>query len=461
MSESAKTKHITLSAFAARIAAAIENGIGGEQWVTAEVSSLQVNHSGHCYLELTERNAGQQMPSAVCRAVIWANRFRAIAAYFRHQTGGDIQVGMKILVRCQASYHPVYGLSLVITDIDPTYTLGEVERIRQQTIAKLKQEGVFEMNRELELPPVIQRIAVISSATAAGYGDFMNELNRSGVRFEVTLFQAIVQGEAAESSIISALGEAADEEEFDAVVIIRGGGSVSDLACFDSYNLCYHIAQFPLPVITGIGHDRDVSVADMVACLSLKTPTAVATHIVERAMAFLARLDKAEQYIVAKAQEVVMHQSRILDNQSLQLSAVVQQYIHSNTIKINAADSALRFACAAVMERQRNQLINHVQGLERSAGRVVERERELNAKLLEQIRSLATQYIMQQSHKIEMLAMAVESANPRRILKLGYAIVNNGLQSVDGVKEGDILTIEMADGTVTAQTQKICLRKKI
>lgn len=460
MFDKTTTKHITLSALAARIAAAIESGTGGEQWVTAEVSSIQVNHSGHCYIELIERNAGQQMPMAVCRAVIWANRFRVIAAYFRHQTGADIQMGMKVLIRCLASYHPVYGLSLVISDIDPTYTLGEVERVKQQTIAKLKQEGVFEMNKELELPVVIQRIAIISSPTAAGYGDFMNELSRSGVRFDVTLFQAVVQGEAAEGSIIEALSKVA-EDDFDALVIIRGGGSVNDLACFDSYNLCYHIAQFPMPVITGIGHDRDVSVADMVACLSLKTPTAVATYITEQATGFMSRLEKAEQYLMAKAQEIIMHQSQILENHSLQFSALVQHYINSNGSKLNSIESSLRFVSSTLLEKQRNQLGNHAQGLERCASRMIERERELQSNLWTQIRTLAAQHIMQQSHKIDMFAMAVESANPRRILKMGYAIVNNGLQSANKVKEGDILTIEMADGTVTAQTQKICLRKKI
>lgn len=443
-------KHISLSALAERIRVAVENNSGGEQWVVAEVSSVQVNYSGHCYIELVERANAQQLPSAVCRAVVWSSRYKMIAAYFRNVTGSDIVVGMKILVRCQPSYHPVYGLSLVINDIDPTYTVGEVERVRQQTVAQLQRDGVYDMNHEFALPAVVQRVAVVSSATAAGYGDFCDELGRSAYRFDVTLFQAVMQGEGAENSIIEALGQVA-EDEFDAVVIIRGGGSVNDLACFDSYLLCSNIAQFPMPVITGIGHERDVSVADMVACHSLKTPTAVAAFMVERAAAFCSRLDKANQYVRQKSEQVVVNESRRVENASLNLQKIVRQHIHDSSININSLESSLRLAGTMFITRNSARCDTILEWIiSKSTSLITEkfnRQRELAA----QIRSLATTKITNETHRLELLQISVQASNPRRILKLGYAIVNGGLRSLEGVNIGDELSIEMSDGIIKAK----------
>ena len=278
-----ESQHITLRELQRRVKSALEGQFALPLWVSAEISEIKVNYSGHCYLELVEKGGDNGVPTAQARAVVWRSNYPRIAGYFEAETGQRLAAGIKILAKALVTYHELYGFSLQITDIDPSYTLGDMARQRQQTIAQLQQAGVWDMNRAAPLPAVVQRVAIVSSANAAGYQDFCKELARSAYRFELTLFDAFMQGEAAEESIIEALcNVAARPEKFDAVVLIRGGGSRSDLNCFNAYRLCAHVAQFPLPVVTGIGHDKDTSVADMVAHTALKTPTAVAGWLVER-----------------------------------------------------------------------------------------------------------------------------------------------------------------------------------
>ena len=258
-------QHITLSELQSLIKRGIDDAHPLPYWVTAEISELKVNYSGHCYLELVEKGGANHVPKAKISAVIWRSTYGMIASYFGASTGGQtLCAGLKVLVKALVSYHELYGLSLQITDIDPSYTLGDMERQRRQTIEQLQRDGVFDMNRELPMPAVVQRLAVVSSRNAAGYQDFMKELSSGPYRFEVTLFDAFMQGAESEESIVRALETVADAlDDFDAVVLIRGGGSQSDLGSFDSYRLCCHLAQFPLPVIAGIGHDKDRSVADL------------------------------------------------------------------------------------------------------------------------------------------------------------------------------------------------------
>ena len=276
-------QHLSLSRLQAQVKGVLAERFALPVWVAAEVSELKVNYSGHCYLEMVEKGEADGIPKAQARAVIWRSHYPRLAGYFEAETGQRLAAGMKILFKATVNYHELYGFSLQITDLDASYTLGDMERQRQQTIARLRQDGVWEMNRETEMPAVVQRIAVVSSRQAAGYQDFCKEIGKSPYDFRVTLFDAFMQGAAAEDSIIAALGEIAEQyDRFDAVVLIRGGGSASDLNCFNAYRLCAHVAQFPLPVLTGIGHDKDTSVADMVAHTALKTPTAVAGWLVER-----------------------------------------------------------------------------------------------------------------------------------------------------------------------------------
>lgn len=248
-------------------------------WVRAEIASVS-EKGGHCYLDLVEK-AETGLLAAKLRATCWANVYTLLRPYFEQETGSRLQSGMQVLVEVEISFHAVYGLSANIINIDPKYTVGDLARQRQETINRLQQDGVMDLNKSLTLPTIVRRLAVISAESAAGYGDFCHQLEEGGYTFDTTLFAAVMQGENAAKSIIAALDAiAAQEDEFDAVVIIRGGGATIDLTCFDDYNLCNYCAQFPLPVLTGIGHTRDVSVLDMVAFQALKTPTAVAQFFV-------------------------------------------------------------------------------------------------------------------------------------------------------------------------------------
>ena len=269
--------HLTLSQLQKLVKATLDEAFALPVWVSAEIAEIKINYSGHCYLELVEKGGDNGVPLSQARAVIWRTAYARIAGYFEAETGQRLAAGIRILARVMISYHELYGFSLNILDIDPTFTLGDMERQRQITIERLQREGVWDINRENPLPQVVQRIAIVSSRQAAGYQDFCKELGKSPYAFSLTLFDAFMQGAGAEDSIVAALDAVADRmDDFDAVVLIRGGGSASDLNCFNAYRLCAHIAQFPLPILTGIGHDKDTSVADMVAHTALKTPTAVA-----------------------------------------------------------------------------------------------------------------------------------------------------------------------------------------
>ena len=272
---------LTLSQLCELIGEALDGGLASTYWVRAEISSLS-EKGGHMYLELVEGK------DAKMRATCWAETKEMLMAYFESETGQKLQVGMAILVEAEIQWHAVYGLSLSIVGIDPSFTLGDIARQRQQTIAQLQADGLLDAQQLLTLPTLIRRIAVISSPQAAGYEDFKHQLDNSGYRFETQLFGATMQGEGAEKSIIAALEEISNVQstmsnvQYDCAAIIRGGGSTTDLSCFDRYTLCAVCAQFELPILTGIGHTRDIAVLDLVAHKALKTPTAVAEWLIHR-----------------------------------------------------------------------------------------------------------------------------------------------------------------------------------
>jgi exodeoxyribonuclease VII large subunit len=278
------TEKVTLTELQLIIRDSLYMALPDIYWVIAEISEIKENSSGHCYLELIEKQPDEKNVRARIKAIIWNNRYRFLKAFFENITGESLREGLKILVKTKVEYHELYGLSLIISDIDPAFTIGEMAMKRQLVIKKLEDEGVFSMNKELPFPAFPQRVAVISSKNAAGYTDFISQLknNSFGYSFYTALIETSLQGTETELSVIRALDRIADNYNlFDIVVIIRGGGSQSDLSWFDSYNIAYHVTQFPLPVITGIGHDKDVTVTDLVASRSLKTPTAVADFLVE------------------------------------------------------------------------------------------------------------------------------------------------------------------------------------
>ena len=408
-----ESQHITLRELQRRVKSALEGQFALPLWVSAEISEIKVNYSGHCYLELVEKGGDNGVPTAQARAVVWRSHYPRISGYFEAETGQRLAAGIKILAKVLVSYHELYGFSLQITDIDPSYTLGDMERQRQQTIAQLQQEGVWDMNREAPMPVVVQRVAVVSSANAAGYQDFRKELAKSPYRFEVTLFDAFMQGAAAEESIVTALCAVAERmDEFDAVVLIRGGGSASDLNCFNAYRLCAHVAQFPLPILTGIGHDKDTSVADMVAHTALKTPTAVAGWLVER-------MTQTEGW---------------LDYAALQLHDATKAAMHASEVRLERLTSDLRQMSGDLLTRQRL------------------RAEHLSALLPEAVRN----FLARQATRLDNAAELIAGRSPERILRLGFAVVRTGgkaVVSARGIRKGDALEIEVADGTIHGTAQ--------
>ena len=405
--------HITLSQLQRLVKETLHERFALPLWVSAEISEIKVNYSGHCYLELVEKGGDNGVPLAQSRAVIWRTAYPRIAGYFEAETGQRLAAGIKILAKVAVNYHELYGFSLQITDIDPTYTLGDMERQRQMTIAQLQKEGVWDMNREAPMPVVVQRVAVVSSVNAAGYQDFRKELAKSPYRFEVTLFDAFMQGAAAEESIVEALCAVAERtDEFDAVVLIRGGGSASDLNCFNAYRLCAHVAQFPLPILTGIGHDKDTSVADMVAHTALKTPTAVAGWLIER-------MTQTEGW---------------LDYAALQLHDATKAAMHASEVRLERLTGDLRQLSGDLLTRQRL------------------RTEHLSALLPEAVRN----FLARQATRLDNAAELIAGRSPERILRLGFAVVRTGgkaVVSARGVCKGDALEIEVADGTIHGTAQ--------
>lgn len=382
-------------------------------WVSAEIAEIKVNYSGHCYMELVEKGGANGVPTAQARAVVWRSAFPALAARFEAETGQRLAAGIRILVRAAVTYHELYGFSLRIDDIDPAYTLGDMERQRQETIRRLQADGVWDMNRETFMPPVVQRVAVVSSAQAAGYRDFRKEIEKSPYRIGHTLFDAFMQGAAAEESIIGALCAVADAADaYDAVVIIRGGGSASDLNCFNAYRLCSYVAQFPLPVITGIGHDQDTSVADMVAYQALKTPTAVAGWFIDRLAALERRFDYA----------------------ALGLRNATHEGTHAAHLRLEQLTGEVRLLSGELLARKWAEL----------------------DRLAPQPATAARESLVQRFLRLDHAHEMVTAHDPERLVKLGFALVHNNdrlLTCAADAKPGNDLEIKFSDGTIQVKVQ--------
>ena len=364
-------------------------------WLQAEISELKQNPSGHCYLTLVEKDPRSNALLARASAVVWASTWRMVKPYFEAQTGRSLAPGLSVLVRVQVSYSVLYGLSLVIYDIDPSFTVGELELARQRTIARLEAEGMFDMNAQLSLPLLPRRLAVVSSPTAAGWRDFRRQLegNEYGFRFWLQLFPAVMQGDAAPESIIGALDQiAAEADSFDAVLILRGGGGAMDLVCFDDYELAVNVAQFPLPVLTGIGHDHDFHIVDMVAHTHVKTPTALADWLLDRFSGEAWRLDTLVQRL----------HLAVRTHAAAQLGAL-------EALKIKLVH--------AVLDRHADAL-----------------------------------------HALDLLERRVEAADPRLALDRGFLIALKDGHRTDraaAFAPGDRLTLLFRDGSVEAEVSKV------
>lgn len=367
---------------------ALQSKLDETYWVRAEIASL--TERGHCYMELVEKAKNNSIAAKV-RATCWSHVYHLLAAYFANETGQMLSVGMQVLLQVEVSFHAVYGLSVNIVGIDPTFTLGDLERQRQQTIQRLQEDGVMDMQRSLKMATLPRRIAVVSASDAAGYGDFCHQLesNSGGFRFHTQLYPAVMQGEQSPASIIRALGEIAERtEEYDVVVIVRGGGASTDLRNFDDYSLALHCANFPLPIIAGVGHTRDVSVVDMVVHTSVKTPTAAA------------------EWLINAMQE----QAEKVGELYVRLQRVAQHAIHKQQNRLEALWQALRFATHRRIGKQRNQL--------------------------------------------ELWEKTIGIHSPERIYRMGYSLTTvNGkvVRSIHDVKAGEEMLTHTGDGVIRSE----------
>jgi len=403
----------TLSELLGQVKGALEKGLPDQYWVVAEIMELRENR--HCYLELIEKSEENDSLLAKVRATIWASRYGMLRPFFEASTGTRLKSGIKILCKASVEFHAQYGLSLNITDIDPSYTLGDLARKKQEVIQRLRKEGVFDMNRELPFPLVPQHIAVISSETAAGYGDFMETIqnNRHGFYFHATLFPAVMQGDEAPLSITSAMEEIYESDsDFDCVVLIRGGGSKADLESFNHYDLSYFITQFPLPVITGIGHERDESVADMVAHKGLKTPTAVAEFLVDQLLAFEFQL------------------SAMLDR----LSTSVRMRVQGDLSRLERYGRDMMHLSKALLFQQSEQVRQTEDRLRRELAMLLERKGE---------------YLAQLKKRNELV-------DPRNILLRGYSMTlleGKSVSSIKNIKPGSLLETRLYKGSIISKVE--------
>ena len=407
-----------------------------EYWVQVELSDVRANYSGHCYLECVQKDPKSNSLIAKARGIIWSNVFSQLKPYFEQETGQAFVSGIKVLVKVTVDFHELYGYSLTIVDIDPAYTLGDMARRRREILLRLQEEGVLSLNKELELPVLAQRIAVISSATAAGYGDFCNQLenNAFGFAFYPRLFPAIMQGERVEASVIAALDRIyAESEKWDVVVIIRGGGATSDLSGFDTYDLAASCAQFPLPIITGIGHERDDTVIDLVAHTRVKTPTAAAEFLVNHLRHTAEQLENYAYYIRQEVPARLNREKERLERCITRIPARVQMRLQREDFRRERLAKRMEMAWQSRLAREQYRL-------------------ELSSRL-----SVALQArLLKEKHRLDLLEKSVEAASPDLLLKRGYSItLKDGKAVTDAslLKSGDRVVTRVAKGQFSSEVQ--------
>ncbi|MCG8308377.1 MAG: exodeoxyribonuclease VII large subunit [Cytophagales bacterium] len=426
-------EHISLYELNKTIGAVLAKNLEPSYWVVAEIGEIKTNQKGHCYLELVEKE--NNIIKAKTRATIWSYTYRNLSTWFQGITGQSLKAGMKILFNAAVQYHEVYGFSLNIRDIDARYTLGERAKKRQEIIAQLRDDGIFEMNKELQLPVVPQRIAIISSETAAGFGDFKDQLHRNefGYHFNLKLFNSIMQGDQAEASILSSMHQVFEKiDDFDLLIIIRGGGASLDLDCFDSYDICSHIAQFPVPVITGIGHERDETIADMVAHTKLKTPTAVAEFIISGFRNFELKLNDCFDRLVGKLQQRLNQEATSLDQYVFRFRNAAQRKLYDRQNLVNRLLNALNYNRHQVLNKQAGTL----DGFSRQLSRYPNR------------------YIQAQQSRLDHLKKELSALDPENVLSRGYSITLIHGKNVDKIHEiGE-------DASITTITRNLEIKSK-
>ena len=442
-------KRLTLYELNSLVREVIECEMPNEYWVEAELSECKES-KGHCYMELIEKDEKNATPIAKASARCWASKWMLIRPYFERTTGQQLHAGMKVLLKVYAQFHEAYGFSWIVTDIDPTYTLGDMARKRQEIIRQLKEEGVFDLQKELRLPLFCQRIAVISSETAAGYGDFCNQLfdNPYGFRFETQLFPAIMQGEGVEQSIIAALEQIYSltshlipeqssptrslsplTSSFDCVVIIRGGGATSDMSGFDTLALAENVANFPLPIITGIGHERDESILDMVSHTRVKTPTAAATFLIDHLKTILDSLNDAQEQIVRLAlQKLAYYKSQFAT-----IAELLPRLFSNVKVRQEARLDALNNQLVSAV---REHILTHQSKISTLEGRLP---------------ILLDRRLMTERHRLQLIEEKAKSLDPALLLSRGYSITlkdGKAVRDAQQLQTGDDIETRLANGTV-------------
>lgn len=428
---------ITLQEFNNRIKRLLADPSVMNCWVVAETTDVRINQ--HCYLQLLEKNPKTGATVAKIKAIIWGNQFRFLNARFKQVTGRDIGNDMKIMVCLSVNYSPQYGLTVVINDINPEFTLGDMERQRQEILNRLTQEGIIGQNKTVPVPPVLQRIAIVSAAGAAGYGDFMKQLtdNKYGVCFYPCLFQATMQGVKTVPTVLAALDKVEQNQHlFDCVVIIRGGGGTEELNSFDNYDLARRVATFPLPVIVGIGHERDITVLDYVAGIRVKTPTAAAEHIILQAANALAHIGDLSNQVVSIARDYIARAKEQLSYYAGNLPIMAQRIIDTNTLRLQ----------------------NFIQNIPLHVQRRIEGENAQLARQKDAIKNAVAQVKMKETMRLEALGDKIELLSPRKVMARGYTLTTcEGKIMTDAAQldAGKLVTIHFRDGKVVAGTQSV------
>lgn len=426
-----KGKALTLYELNSIVREVLETTMPDSYWVQAELSEVRENN-GHCYMELIQKDERNNTPVAKASAKCWRNRWMLVRPYFERITGQHIHSGMKVMLQVHPQFHENYGFSWIVDDINPEFTMGDMARKRIEIINQLKEEGVFELQKELKIPMFCQRIAVISSANAAGYGDFCNQLedNNYGLKFYTKLFPAIMQGEQVEQSVIAALNAINEEiDDFDVVVIIRGGGATSDMSGFDTLSLAENVANFPLPIITGIGHERDESVLDMISNTRVKTPTAAAAFLVENLSGVYERVEDAQEAIAHYVKRRMAMERMKLEKLSSRIPILF-------SVARTREESLLDMRLDRIISLIQKKIDNQFYRIETLSSAIVP---AINKK------------IMKENYRQKVLEERIKALDPQNILKRGYSITfhqGKAVRDASALKTGDEIETKVYKGSI-------------
>ncbi len=431
-------KALSLFELNSLVADVIDSTMSRSYWVQAELSEARENR-GHCYMELIEKNEGSNAPIARASAKCWSNVWMLIKPAFIRITGQEVRAGMKVMLQVHAQFHPQYGFSWIVDDINPEYTMGDMMRKRQEIIRQLKAEGVFELQKELHFPIFAQRIAVISSETAAGYGDFCNQLetNEYELYFHVELFSAVMQGDHVEQSIINALNQInSREDDFDCVVIIRGGGATADLSGFDTLSLAENVANFPLPIVTGIGHERDESVLDMVSFQRVKTPTAAAAYLIDHLASTLMRVENAQTQIVDSVRRALEVEKMRIQHIGIHIPVLFSVVRTKQEARLDGLSQRLLMKLKETMKQTNFHLST------------------LQSRILPTLQNR----LSIEQHRLEILEQRARLLDPSLPLKRGYSItLCNGktVRNAKDLKIGDTIITRLEKEEVESRVERL------